>query len=57
MSLRQIAKELGVSHSFLSQIKSGKRPMPESLRAKIEKIGAYHLLTTDGKHTIASGEN
>jgi transcriptional regulator with XRE-family HTH domain len=30
-SLRQIAKELGVSHSYLSQIKHGKRPASEKV--------------------------
>ena len=25
-SLRQLARELGVSHSYLSQVKHGKRP-------------------------------
>ncbi len=46
MSLRKIAKELGVSHAFLSQIKNGKRPLPEHLKGKLEALGAYHLLTT-----------
>ena len=49
MLLRKVAKELGVSHAFLSQIRNGKRPLPEHLRARLEEIGAYHLLTT-GKH-------
>lgn len=35
MSLRQIAKELGVSHAFLSQIRAGKRPMPKDIRRKL----------------------
>ena len=50
MSLRKIAKELGVSHSYLSQIRTGKRPLPERLREKLKAIGAYHLLTS-GKQT------
>ncbi len=37
-SLRAIAKELGVSHSYLSQVKNGKRPASEKV--------AYHLLTS-----------
>ena len=32
MSLRQLAKELGVSQPFLSQIRAGKRPLPDALR-------------------------
>ena len=45
-SLRQLAKQLGVSQPFLSQIRAGKRPMPSALRAKVEALGAYHLLIT-----------
>ena len=46
-SMRQLAKQVGVSQPFLSQIKAGKRPMPESLRGKVEALGAYHLLISD----------
>ena len=48
-SMRQLAKQLGVSQPFLSQIKAGKRPMPDTLREKVEALDAYHLLITD-KH-------
>ena len=47
MSLRKMATILGVSQPFLSQIRAGKRPMPEALRTKVEALGAYHLLITD----------
>ena len=47
MSLRQLAKELGVSQPFLSQIRAGKRPLPEHLRESLEAMGAYHLLISD----------
>ena len=47
MSLRQLAKGLGVSQPFLSQIRAGKRPMPSALKERVEAIGAYHLLITD----------
>ena len=47
MSLRQLAKVLGVSQPFLSQIRAGKRPLPESLKSKLEALGAYHLLIGD----------
>ena len=30
-SLRQLAKELGVSHSYLSQVKNGKRPASQKV--------------------------
>ncbi len=47
MSLPKMATILGVSQPFLSQIRAGKRPMPEALRTKVEALGAYHLLITD----------
>ena len=42
MSLRKMATILGVSQPFLSQIRAGKRPMPNALRTKVEALGAYH---------------
>ena len=33
-SLRQLARELGVSHSYLSQIKNGKRPPSQKVVSK-----------------------
>lgn len=42
MSLRKLAIVLGVSQPFLSQIRAGKRPMPDALRTKVEALGAYH---------------
>jgi transcriptional regulator with XRE-family HTH domain len=39
-SLRQLAKELGVSHSYLSQVKSGKRPASEKLVSMVSKSEA-----------------
>ena len=41
LSLRKLATVLGVSQPFLSQIRAGKRPLPESLKKKIEALGAY----------------
>ena len=41
MSLRKMATILGVSQPFLSQIRAGKRPMPDALRTKVEALGAY----------------
>ncbi len=55
-SLRQLAKILGVSQPFLSQIRAGKRPLPEALRTKLEALGAYHLLIGD-KHGRAGQES
>ena len=34
-SLRQLAKELGVSHSYLSQVKHGKRPAGQKVVSKV----------------------
>ena len=34
-SLRQLARELGVSASYLSQVKNGKRPPSEKVLSKI----------------------
>ncbi|MFC2035841.1 helix-turn-helix domain-containing protein [Chloroflexota bacterium] len=34
-SLRQLAKELGVSHSYLSQVRHGKRPASEKVVSKM----------------------
>ena len=45
-SLRKLATVLGVSQPFLSQIRAGKRLIPEALRTKVEALGAYHLLIT-----------
>ena len=47
LSLRKLATVLGVSQPFLSQIRSGKRPLPEALKRKVDALGAYHLLITD----------
>ena len=47
LSLRKLATILGVSQPFLSQIRAGKRPLPEALKRKVEALGAYHLLITD----------
>ena len=47
MSLRQLAKGLGVSQPFLSQIRSEKRPMPSALKERVKALGAYHLLIGD----------
>jgi hypothetical protein len=46
-SLRQLAKVLGVSQPFLSQVRAGKRPLPESMGERVSALGAYHLLMGD----------
>ena len=38
-SLRQLAKELGVSHSYLSQVKHGKRPVSAKMVSKMVSNG------------------
>lgn len=56
MSLRQLAQALGVSQPFLSQIRTGKRPLPDSLKGKLEALGAYHLLITDKQPSLGGLE-
>ena len=46
-SLRQLAKVLGVSQPLLSQVRAGKRPLPESMGKQVSALGAYHLLMGD----------
>ena len=58
LSLRKLATVLGVSQPFLSQIRTGKRPLPEALRRKVEALGAYHLLISDkqsGQYSTQDG--
>ena len=60
LSLRKLATVLGVSQPFLSQIRAGKRPLPEALKKKVEALGAYHLLITPvpisgDKQTVGGG--
>ena len=53
-SLRRLAKDLGVSQPFLSQIRAGKRPLPDALRVKVEALGAYHVLIGDKQPVLPS---
>ena len=58
LSLRKLATVLGVSQPFLSQIRTGKRPIPDGLRRKVEALGAYHLLISDkqsGQYSTQDG--
>ena len=56
LSLRKLATVLGVSQPFLSQIRAGKRPLPEALKRKVEALDAYHLLIGDKQVGGVSGE-
>ena len=56
LSLRKLATVLGVSQPFLSQIRAGKRPLPEALRTKVEALGAYHLLIGDKRAEGPTGD-
>ena len=56
LSLRKLATILGVSQPFLSQIRAGKRPLPDALKRKVEALGAYHLLITGGREDILPGD-
>jgi transcriptional regulator with XRE-family HTH domain len=37
-SLRQLARELGVSHSYLSQVQHGKRPASEKVEKALDMV-------------------
>ncbi len=53
-SLRQLAKELGVSASYLSQVNHGKRPLSEKVAEVLSKSGldVKQFVKQDG-HKIA----
>ena len=55
MSMRTAARILGVSHAYLSQIRNGKRPLPDTLRGRLESMGAYHLLTNGASSGAVRG--
>ena len=53
MSLRQIAKILGVSHSHLSQMRNGKRPWNTEVKARYEQLlGQVQPLTATTPTTL-----
>jgi transcriptional regulator with XRE-family HTH domain len=49
-SLRQLAKELDVSHSYLSQVLHGKRPASEKIAYRLSREG---LLSLSGKQVVS----
>jgi transcriptional regulator with XRE-family HTH domain len=56
-SLGRLAKDLGVSHSFLSQIKHGKRPISAGVVSEIRKIDKQRGLQNDKiLHQFTFGE-
>ena len=50
-SLRQLATELGVSHSYLSQIQHGKRPASQKVVSKLVSNGKHYFLDTDTQNS------
>jgi transcriptional regulator with XRE-family HTH domain len=50
-SLRQLAKQIGVSHSYLSQVINGKRPASEKVAYRLTKEG---ILCVNGKQVVSS---
>ena len=51
-SLRQLAKELGVSHAYLSQIKNGNRPASSKVVSKfkaLDKHNSFKVVSKSGK--------
>ena len=51
-SLRQLAKVLGVSQPFLSQVRVGKRPMPESMDKQIANDSNIDLSHGQGMQVV-----
>ena len=49
-SLRQLAKEIGISASYLSQVRNGKRPASDKL---LRSIGLSESVKQSGYPTIA----
>ncbi len=45
-SLRSLAKELGVSHSYLSQVRHGKRPASNKVVSKMVSSGNQKFVDT-----------
>ena len=54
-SLRQLAKQTGVSHSFLSQIQSGKRSIPPTLREALALLDDTRVIETGGQWRLSWG--
>jgi hypothetical protein len=46
-SLRQLAKEIGVSHSYLSQVKHGKRPVSAKMVSNGKQVGNQSVALYD----------
>jgi len=55
-SLRQLARELGVSHSYLSQVRHGKRPASDKVVSKMVSNGKLNLFDTDTINSYNSSE-
>jgi len=53
-SLRQLARELGVSHSSLSQVLHGKRRASEKIAYRLSREG---LLSLNGKQVVSKYDN
>ncbi len=56
-SLRQLAKELGVSHSYLSQVLHGKRPASDKVVSKMAGSGKQDIIDsfTSNSYNIRHG--
>jgi transcriptional regulator with XRE-family HTH domain len=53
-SLRQLAREIGVSHSYLSQVLNGKRPASEKIAYGLSR---EELLSVSGKQVVSKYGN
>ena len=50
-SLRQLARELGVSASYLSQVKNGKRPASQKVLSSVKQSVKQDLAGANGSRT------
>ena len=57
-SLRQLAKELGVSHSYLSQVKNGKRPVSSKIAHFVPDLltTSHKMVSNNSKGTSQDSE-
>ncbi len=54
-SLRALAKELGVSHSYLSQVRHGKRPASDKVVSRMVSSGQQGFIDTSIKNSYNIG--
>ncbi len=56
-SLRQLARELGVSASYLSQVKNGKRPASQKVLSSVKQSGKQNIFDVSISNSYNSKRN